>query len=371
MKGLEIGDQASLRDLLRPATVTGESTPSPKTSVSSVSSYATDASTTDASGSRARGGSSKANNTSGSKKYLLRTGSFKKGEKNDLEDLQPDLDTVRVVTWGALDETLAKANVQGAKSSTRLAAANAFSNAIGRSGSIDSLFGREGSSTGSMSSHDYMDDVQRYTPDARDLKTLWVVNQELEGMLAGPPEADEGEVGVASLPSGYLGCFDVSDCKATIARSSEWSSDTFDVPRIDHGRASTRQFATLYSHDDIMWRRPVLPHGGDYETNHWRKSIGATHVCNTVGDILDCLGRCHIFQRMDLKQRLRLIPHLDYLLFEPGQSAIAQGTREGIFMFVIFDGAVEAHKHRKGRKIHLRVGDGCCMPLPGGLDSLD
>ena len=58
---------------------------------------------------------------------------------------------------------------------------------------------------------------------------------------------------------------------------------------------------------------------------------------------------------MGKKQRMRLVPHLDYLLFEPGQTAIGQGTREGIFMFVIFEGAVEAHKYKKGSKLHLRV----------------
>jgi hypothetical protein len=346
LESLDIGDGAELRERLKVSTVNGDNALSPQSSVSSVSSY-----TTDGSLSQSRSGGKSASK------------SRKRDESKVGEGLKVDvpleLNTDKVVTWGALDQKLAKADVQGKTSSTRLKAANAFA-AIGNvsgkfSHSFGRSFGRSKSSNDDLSSPDQDEKRERYTPDPRDLKTLWVVDQEVQDMLAQSLVTDRGGAEDDSLPIGYLGCFDATECKATIVRSSSWSSDTFEVPRSDRYQVEHRRFATIYNHDEIMWRRPVLPHGGDYETHSWRKSIGATNINNTVEEILECLGRCRIFQRMDRKQRVRLVPHLDYLLFEPGQSAIGQGTREGLFMFVIFEGAVEAHKHKQGSKVHLRV----------------
>jgi hypothetical protein len=351
LESLDIGDGSDLRERLKVCTVNCDNALSPQSSVSSVSSY-----TTDGSMSRSKSGAKRVSSNS-----LSRAGS--KVAQGLNVDVPPELNTAKVVTWGALDEKLARANLQGKTSATRLKAANAFA-AIGHvSGkfshsfgkSFGASFGRTKSSNDGASSQDQDENQERYTPDSRDLKTLWVVDQGVQDMLTQSLVTDEAGAEDVSLPDGFLGCFDATECKATIVRSSSWSSDTFEVPRSDRYQVENRRFATLYNHDEIMWRRPVLPHGGDYETNSWRKSIGATNINSTVEEILECLGRCRIFQRMGKKQRMRLVPHLDYLLFEPGQSAIGQGTREGIFMFVIFEGAVEAHKHKKGSKVHLRV----------------
>lgn len=195
----------------------------------------------------------------------------------------------------------------------------------------------------------------------------------------------------ALLPVDYLGSFDITSARATLTRGefhfvmqcvwplylteepraaslgsrqlartpsenfgSSFSGSQFQLPT-SNTQVSSRQFSALYSHDQVMWRRPVLPFGTDFETNVHRKSIGTSNTFDSISDVLDCLGKCKVFEFMNMKQRMRLLPQLDFLLFEQGQCVVKQGTREGKFMFIVYSGELEAFKVKKGVKIHLEV----------------